>query len=251
MEPRRLRPLIALRAVSRLIKSRGEDRRQAMIFIRALEGESGRRAFERLKRTPTGQRVLRDRPRLLDTLIEAEATDRYSPGTLGHAYRAFLRQQNMSVAGLMDLATSALDRPLPEDEAFAEERSRVMHDLWHVVTDYDASTLGEVCLMAFRCAQVPHLGFRILTLFMLIKPPRHASKAPVRRAIIEAYRMGKTAAWLRGADWEALLPMDLTVVRGLLGLRPPETYHCVLAANASLTAAPTPYDAADSAAPAT
>jgi ubiquinone biosynthesis protein COQ4 len=250
-EPRRLRPLVALYAVSRLIKSRGEDRRQAMIFIRALEGESGRRAFERLKRTLVGQRLLRDRPRLLDTLIEAEATDRFPPGTLGHAYRAFLRQQNMSVAGLMDLATSPLDRPLPEEEAFAEERSRVMHDLWHVATDYDASTLGEVCLMAFRCAQVPHLGFRLLTLFMLIKPPRHAPKAPVRRAIVEAYRMGKAAVWLRGADWEALLPMELTSVRRLLGLRPPETYHRVLAIGASQSPASGSYEAANSAAPAT
>jgi ubiquinone biosynthesis protein COQ4 len=250
MEPRPLRPIVALRAAWRLIKSRGEDRRQAMIFIRALEGESGRRGFERFKRTAVGQRLLRDRPRLLDTLIEAEATDRYPPGTLGHAYRAFLRQQNMSVAGLMDLATSPLDRPLPEDEEFAEERSRVMHDLWHVVTGCDATTFGEVCLMAFRCAQVGHLGFRLLTLFMLIKPPRLAPKAPVRRAIIEAYRIGKKAEWLRAADWEALLPMELAAVRRLLRLRPPEIYHRVLAINASLRPVSGPYEAADSAAPA-
>jgi ubiquinone biosynthesis protein COQ4 len=251
IDPRPLRPIVALLAALRLIKSRGEDRRQAMIFIRALEGESGRRGFERFKRTAVGQRLLRDRPRLLDTLIEAEASDRYPPGTLGHAYRAFLRQQNMSVAGLMELAQSPLDRALPEDEDFAEERFRVMHDLWHVVTDYDASTLGEVCLMAFRYAQVKHLGFRILTVVMFLKPPRQAAKAPVRRAMIEAYRMGKKAEWLRAADWESLLPMELTTVRHLLGLRPPEIYHRVLAISASRRPVSGPYAAADSAAPAT
>jgi ubiquinone biosynthesis protein COQ4 len=247
-KPYPLRPLVALKAVTRLARSRGEDRRQAMIFIRALEGNSTQRAFARFKQTPTGQRLLRDRPRLRDTLIAAEAEDHYSPNTLGYAYRAFLRQHNISVAGLMDLATSPLDQPLPEDEAYAEERARVMHDLWHVVTGYDADTLGEVCLVAFRCAQVGHLAFRILTLFMLIKPPRHPPNAPVRRAIIEGWRRGKTAAWLRAADWEALLPMDLTTVRQILSLTPPETYHRVLALAAPQSHL---YQAADSAAPAT
>jgi ubiquinone biosynthesis protein COQ4 len=242
---RPLRPLVALRAVTRLIRSRGEDNRQAMIFIRALEGESGRRAFGRFSRTPVGQRLLRDRPRLLDTLIAAEAEDRYPPNTLGHAYRAFLRQHNVSVAGLMDLATCPLDHPLPEDEAFAEERARVMHDLWHVVTGYGSETLGEVCLMAFRCAQVGHLAFCTLTLFMLVKPPSHAPKAPARRAIVEGWRRGKTAAWLRAADWEALLPMDLAEVRRLLALTPPETYDRVLALGAPPS---NPYTAAGSAA---
>ncbi|MDR3531119.1 MAG: Coq4 family protein, partial [Rhodopila sp.] len=73
-----------------------------MTFLHALEGQSGRRAFERFRRTPVGQRVLRDRSRLLDTLTEAEAVDRFPAGTLGHAYHCFLRQQGMSVAGLMD-----------------------------------------------------------------------------------------------------------------------------------------------------
>ena len=251
IDPRPLRPVVALRAALRLVKSRGEDRRQAMIFIRALEGESGRRGFERFKQTAVGQCLLRDRPSLLDALIEAEGADRYPPGTLGHAYRAFLRQQNVSVAGLMELAASPMDRALPEDENFAEERSRVMHDLWHVVTGYDASTFGEVCLMAFRYAQVGHMGFGILLLFMLVKPPRHASKAPVRRAILEAYRMGKKAEWLRAADWEALLPMALTPVRHLLGLRTPEIYHRVLAINASRRPGSGHYETADSTAPAT
>ena len=247
-KPRPLRPIVALRALARLIGSRGGDKRQAMIFIRALEGESSRRAFGRFRRTPVGQRLLRDRPRLLDTLIAAEAEDRYPPNTLGYAYRAFLRHQNMSVAGLMDLAASPLDLPLPEDEAYAEERARVMHDLWHVVTGYDAGTTGEVCLMAFRCAQVGHLAFRILTLFMLLKPPAHPQKAPIRRAIVEGWRRGKTAAWLRAADWEALLPMDLADVRRLLALTPPENYDRVLALR---TPSAQLYQPADSAAPAT
>ncbi|MDR3534322.1 MAG: Coq4 family protein, partial [Rhodopila sp.] len=238
-------------AVSRLIRSRGQDKRQAMTFLHALEGQSGRRAFERFRRTPVGQRVLRDRSRLLDTLTEAEAADRFPPGTLGHAYHCFLRREGMSVAGLMDFAMSPRESPLPEDERFVEERSAVMHDLWHVVTGYDASVLGEVCLMAFRCAQAGHLGFTILTLFMAVKPPRHAPGAPVRRAMAEAYRIGQQAEWLRGADWEALLPMKLETVQRLLALRPPVTYHRVLAINSSQCLASGRYDAADTAAPAT
>lgn len=231
--PSRMRLLVAASSLARMIRSRGTDLRHALLFIRALEGKSERKAFERFRRTESGQRLLRMRPDLVACLMRAEQGDGFAPGTVAHTYHLFLRQQGFSVAKLMELAATPFDRALPADEAWVQERARVMHDLWHVVTGYDGSAIGEVCLMAFRVAQVPHLAFYILTLGLLIKPLRHAPGAPIRRAIVEAWRLGKQAAWLRAVEWEVLMPLSLDEARRQLRLQPPVTYQRLMAMNAA------------------
>lgn len=228
-----MRPLLALRAGMRMVKSRGADKRHAILFIRALEGRSSRRAFERFRQTSMGQQLLQHRPSLIAALAAIEGGAGNPPaGSLADAYRAFLRRQGFQATGAMEVAQSPLDQVLPDDEAYVEDRARAMHDLWHVVTGYEGDAFGEVCLVAFRAAQVPHLAFAILTLVMLIKPPFPAPGAPARRAILEAWRLGKQAAWLRAAPWEDLLPQDLEAVRRRLRLQPPTVYNTVVAINA-------------------
>jgi hypothetical protein len=70
----------------------------------------------------------------------------------------------------------------------------------------------------------------------------------VRRATAEGYRIGKTAAWLSGADWEALLPMPLDTVRRVLQLPPPTIYHRALEMNRRYFGVQRGYAMADSAA---
>lgn len=50
---------------------------------------------------------------------------------------------------------------------------------------------------------------------------------PVFRAILEAYRNGKKAAWLPGVDWEAMLKLPLDEVRRTLNIKPPLVYKGV------------------------
>jgi ubiquinone biosynthesis protein COQ4 len=221
-------PVIALRALRALFRSRGQDRTQAVIFLRALEGRSRLRAYARFCGTATGQRLLRDRPSLLDLLVATESDNRFPPGTLGYGLHGYMSNHGLTTGGVMEIAATDMDQPWPADEAFFEERSRAMHDLWHVATGYGVDEFGEICLMVFRCAQLPHLGFSLLTLGALVKSARALPGQPVWRAALEAWRIGKAAAWLRATDWEALLPLPLETVRARLNLRPPVIYRGIM-----------------------
>ncbi|MCH7742450.1 MAG: ubiquinone biosynthesis protein, partial [Proteobacteria bacterium] len=50
----------------------------------------------------------------------------------------------------------------------------------------------------------------------------------VKKAMWQAYRAGKKAAWLPGLDWESLLQRPLEEVRQLLNIQPPVKYQEVL-----------------------
>ena len=51
---------------------------------------------------------------------------------------------------------------------------------------------------------------------------------PVKRAVWEAWRHGRRAAWLGGLDWEGLLAQPLDVIRPHLAIRTPAIYQGIL-----------------------
>ena len=54
----RIRPLVAVRALRNLARSQGKELTQGVAFLRATEGQSARRAFDRFRATPLGRDVL-------------------------------------------------------------------------------------------------------------------------------------------------------------------------------------------------
>ena len=49
------------------------------------------------------------------------------------------------------------------------------------------------------------------------------------RAVFEAYRHGRSAGWLPGADWEALLVQPIEAIRAQYAVKPPNYYQTILA----------------------
>jgi ubiquinone biosynthesis protein COQ4 len=216
----RIRPLRAFRALRNLAKSHGKDLPQGVAFLRATEGNAGRRAFDRFRADPLGRDALR-RPRSLrDHLLDRDALAAPPPGSLGRVYLAFMERENISVPSLLDLATSDPYPPMSAEEWRFIERSHVMHDLWHVVTGYGQDEAGEVCILAVRSAQMRHLGVWVLCLGGMLKVGRDLGSQQMRAAVREAYARGRRAAWLYGVDWEAMLTEPLDVVRARLNLAP-------------------------------
>lgn len=222
--PTRIQPLNALRALCNLARSDGKDLPQGVAFLRATQGRSAQRAFERFRSSSVGQAVLSRRVVLRDCLLDDAALAAMTPGSLGRSYRDFMMRENVTVPSLLDLATSYPDAALTLEERLFAERTHVMHDLWHVVTGYGTEDLGEICILAVRSAQMRHIGVWLLCLFGMLKVGRRLGNGNVGAVVREAFTRGRRAAWLYGIDWEAMLPEPIEAVRRRLNLPLPQRY---------------------------
>ena len=220
----RIRPFVAIRALRNLARSQGQDLTQGVAFLRATEGQSARRAFDHFRATPIGREVLVRQVSLRDHLVNRDSLVTAPAGSLGRAYLDFMERENISVPSLLDLATSDPTPPMTAEDWLFAERSHVMHDLWHVVTGYGPDSLGEVCILAVRSAQMRHVGVWLLCLFGMLKVAGELGGRQVRAAVREAYARGRRATWLYGVDWEAMLTEPLDVVRARLRLAPAKHY---------------------------
>jgi len=225
----RLRPLVALRAVRHLLRDR-EDTHQVFLLIDALRGKTTLRQFARFRQTETGRAVLAERRRLLDRLSDRKSLGALPAGTLGRAYYDFMASENLSAEGLVEASQVSM-RALPADGlTLFRERSREMHDLLHVVTGYGRDPLGEACLVAFSYAQTGLKGFAMIAAFAARRIARSHPGRPVRRAVFEGYRHGRSAGWLPGADWESLLAQPVEAIRAQFAVKPPTYYRTIQAA---------------------
>jgi len=224
----RLRPIAALRAVRNLMRNR-EDTHQVFLLIEALRGKTTLRQFARFRQTETGRAVLGENRRLLDQLSDRASLAALPAGTLGRAYYDFMAAENLSAEGLVE--ASRIERPPASDDVtLFRERGREMHDLLHVVTGYGRDPLGEACLVAFTYAQNRLKGLAVIAVFAARRIARSRPGQPVRRAVFEGYRHGRSAGWLPGADWEALLAQPVEAIRAQFAVKPPTYYRTILAA---------------------
>ena len=230
----RLHPLNALRAVRKLMRDR-EDTQQVFLLIEALRGKTTLRQLARFRQTETGRAVLGESRRLLDRLNDRASLRALPRGSLGRAYYDFIAAGNLSAEALVEM--SKIRRPAaPDDVTLFRERNREMHDLFHVVTGYGRDSLGEASLVAFSYAQTKLKGFVVIALFAARRIARSRPGQPVRRAIFEAFRHGRSAGWLPGADWEALLIQPVEAIRAQYAVKPPNYYQTILATMPRLNA---------------
>jgi ubiquinone biosynthesis protein COQ4 len=215
----------AVRAVGRLMKN-PDDTRQVFIVIRSLRGRAQARIFRRFMDSEIGRQVMADRRLLLPVLQDAAALEKRGPDTLGARYLAFMRAESLDADGLV-MPSMDMDENMPADAKFVRDRLRDAHDLNHVVTGYGREPLGELCLLAFMFAQTgnPALALIVLAGAKRAGLGRQGSRA--RRALLEAWRRGRKAAWLPEQDWETLLDQPLAAVRERLRLAPAPRYEAI------------------------
>lgn len=226
-EPQRLRPLTALKAFRRLVANK-EDTAQVFEIMRALSGRSIRRGYDRLLTTMEGGRQAFLREELAHRLDDPVWLARFPEGTVGGAYRAFREARGFTAAGLADEARKVaplVDAPHPV--IWFSRRIRDVHDVWHVLTGYGTDALGEACVVAFSHAQTGNLGFAFIGWGAAREIRRENRSVPARRAVLQAWRLGRAARWLPGLDYEALFAEPLETARARLGLREPRVYLAV------------------------
>jgi ubiquinone biosynthesis protein COQ4 len=225
----------AFRAVRGLIADH-DDTSQVFRIERALAGKIYARDYARLLATPQGGRLAYERVELAERLMDEAWYATFPPGSVGAAYLDFLRTEHLSMQGLLDESHKAI--PPAELDArhpyvWMYRRIRDIHDILHILTGYGREPLGELCLLQFTFQETHELARGVLVMggFLRARGP-WASRA--RKAILEARRRSRRAAWILGEDPEHLLFEPLEGARQRLGLTPPMAYEAVPLAHRSL-----------------
>ena len=224
----------ALVALRRLLAD-GNDTVQVFRIMRALNADIGARNYNRLVKTAEGQGIAARRTELARLFSDPTYIAAFEPGTVGAAYRDFLNRTGYSAMGLADISMADnVQHDAEHPYAWFGRRERDIHDIWHVLTGYQADEpLGEACLVAFSYAQTKGLGWAAIALGASLKARHVTGRWTFARAVIEGYRNGKRAHWLSGEDYETLMHEPIDQVRARLGIPDPVKYR---AAQAELAA---------------
>jgi ubiquinone biosynthesis protein COQ4 len=216
----------ALRSLQRLLNDK-EDTRQVFEIMRALNGASTAKGYQRLLTTAEGGRIAYAREEFANRLMDAAWLDSLPEGSVGATYRQFIRSENLSAEGLATVSREGIeDVDQQHPYAWFGRRTRDVHDIWHILSGYGRDALGEACLVAFSYAQTGGLGWAVIALGAASRARKNRAH-PYVRAIWQGYRRGRKAAWLLGEDYERLMAEPLEVARRRLGLTPPTIYDAI------------------------
>lgn len=215
----------ALKALRRLLADK-EDTFQVFEIMRALNGKSSAWGYHRLLETPQGGRIAYERVELEPRLMDDAWLDSLPLGSVGHAYRDFIRSEQLTAQGLAQISQEgAKVVTVAHPYAWFGRRTRDVHDIWHVLSGYHRDGLGEACLVAFSYAQTRGLGWALIAVGGALRGRK--AQHPYARAIWQGYQRGKAAAWLLGEDYERLLAEPLDAARRRLNITPPTIYDSI------------------------
>jgi ubiquinone biosynthesis protein COQ4 len=216
----------ALRALRQLLND-NEDTAQVFEVMRALNAGVAARNYRRLLATRDGVRIAGEGLELADRLMDEAWLDALPAGSVGAAYRDFVRSEQLSAEGLAEVSRQGMSQIQDHHpHAWFGRRTRDVHDIWHVLTGYGRDGLGEACLVAFSYAQTKGLGWAVIALGAALRTGRRPGH-PYKRAILQGYLRGRRARWLLGEDYERLLREPLEAARTRLRITPPTVYDAV------------------------
>ncbi|CAZ82254.1 unnamed protein product [Tuber melanosporum] len=167
--------------------------------------------------SPTGRRILKDRPRINSTTMSMGKLRELPDGTVGKEYVAWLDKEGVSPD------TRSQVRYIDDPEcAYVMQRYRECHDFYHALTGLPIMVEGEVALKAFEFANtlIPMTGLSMFAVARL--------KPKERRRILTTYfpwaiRNGLQAKEVMNIYWEEELETDVKELRKRIGLeKPPE-----------------------------
>ena len=216
----------ALHAVRKLLAD-PDDTTQVFKVMAALNGCTSAKNYNRLLQTPKGGAIAYRREELVGKLTDPAFLAQFAPGTVGAAYRAFLKTTGFSADGLAAVSKEVHgDDKIAHPYAWFGRRERDIHDIWHTLTGYHANDpLGELCLVAFSYAQSKGLGWSFIAIAGALKSLGGPHSLAIIRAIWEGYRHGRAASWLHAEEVETLFAEPLEAARARLNIAAPIAYE--------------------------
>jgi ubiquinone biosynthesis protein Coq4 len=188
----------------------------------AIGGMSDERHLRRLFRTKAGRSLLVIRPCLTTALCDRSGLGAMRPGSVGRHFLSFVDRHGIDSAALLE-SQHAMSRDyevLDPLRQWLSDRLTVMHDLWHVLVGYDATTPGESALMCFSLPQ--RVNDRALPVF--VATSTLTRQIGVHDAV-RGLRRGARALYLVEQPFEDLLDEPLRDVRRLLRIESSRSAH--------------------------
>ena len=156
--------------------------------------------FSRLMQSSPGADSMLE-TRYLSPTPDIDALRTCPDGSLGHAFVEYLDANNLDANLLRESAFIPAHKARGDDEGYLAERGFQLHDLFHVLTGYDTSPLGEVKVVSFTVAQAP-----------APYPAMIIASRPLQMVLYEPelfpFLMDAiTEGWARGRNAKPLLPV--------------------------------------------
>jgi len=216
----------AIDAIRKLMAN-GDDTTQVFRIMRALNVGNAPMNYARLIATAEGGRIASAQVELAQRFSEPAFVAGFAPGTVGAAYRDFLATTGYSADGLVQVSKLApSEDDMAHPYAWFGRRVRDTHDIWHVLTGYQADeSMGEAALVAFSYAQVGGLGWAFIGAAAALKSLKVTGNTLFARAVWEGYRHGRKAKWISGEDYLDLLHEPIDAARARLGIADPVLYR--------------------------
>lgn len=138
-------------------------------------------------------------------------------GTLGREVARYLRAQRQS-----RLIGPPAGFDFRDPGAYLALRVRMTHPVIHVLTEYDASPLGELAVQAYYVGQLGNLmsGVMISSALLQITRDMPDKLGDALALMAEAYQRGQTAKPFLGLAWEELWSATVPQLRELANLIP-------------------------------
>ena len=167
--------------------------------------------------SPTGRRVLRDRPRITSHTMSLRHLRTLPENSVGRAYALWLDKEGVSPD------TRDQVRYIDDEEcAYVMQRYRECHDFYHALTGLPVMVEGEVGLKAFEFANtlLPMAGISLFAVTRL----RPAERSRFWRIYLPwALTNGLRSKEIINVYWEEQLNRDVDDLRAELGIeRPPD-----------------------------
>ncbi|KXX80898.1 Ubiquinone biosynthesis protein COQ4, mitochondrial [Madurella mycetomatis] len=171
--------------------------------------------------SPTGRRILRDRPRITSASLDLPHLRSLPAHTVGRTYVSWLDREGVSPD------TRSPVRYIDDEEcAYVMQRYRECHDFYHALTGLPIVREGEVALKAFEFANtlLPMAGLSVFAAATL--------KKSERRRFADIYlpwalRNGLRAKEVINVYWEEVLEKDVDELRRELGVEPPPDLRAI------------------------
>ncbi len=180
----------------------------------ALGDEEALQGFDAMAlANPVADEMLQER--YLSPAPDVEYLASLPDGSLGKAFERYLTENKLDPKLLRESAFIDAHYKRGDDVGYLAERGFQLHDLFHVLTGFDTSPLGEVRVVSFTVAQIPapYPAMIIATrpLQMVLYKPQLLP--PVMDAITEGWGLGRRAKSLLGVHWEEYWEQPLIELR--------------------------------------
>lgn len=198
--------------------------RHGALFVTLTEGDVFERNFNAFRATPLGSKLIKLKPDTGALLADKATLASLPAASFGCSYARYMKAGGLDETYYSGEGRATAEREnLGPDRYWFRIRCGTLHDINHLLTGYEATILGEACLMAFRFAQLRHPGLIVLCVLQCMEA-KISGEQSVFAPVFEAFRRGWNTKPFELLPWEETLHVSLASHRAWLGLSPPNHY---------------------------